>query len=92
MGTAMQDEANSRQMLDWIIRMGRKHGGTVWEKEPRRSWDWGEALCRERYGPDSSRWPDSPTRDDMDRAAQWETEDAWPDWAVRPNQDEEEKP
>ena len=76
-----QDELNRvAWVMAWVIRMAEKHGGTVCEKG--RAWDWGQALCRECYG---ENWqdvvPETPTRDDIKRAMQWENGDI-PDWVV----------
>ena len=36
--------------------MAKKYGGTVYDVEG-KSWDWGQALCRETYGVD---WMQDP--------------------------------
>ena len=66
-------------VLDWTTRMARKHGGTVYEKQG-KSWDWGQALCRECYGPDwNNIVPETPTWNDIARAKRWE-EGEIPEW------------
>ncbi|MGA2159879.1 MAG: hypothetical protein ABSG90_11760 [Dehalococcoidia bacterium] len=66
-------------VIDWIMRMGRKHGGTVHGKDG-KSYDWGQALARECYGPEWIKLvPDDPTSSDVDRAKAWE-EGKWPEW------------
>ena len=66
-------------VIDWIARMGQKYDGIVYEKTGKK-WDWGQALCRECYGPD---WndivPESPSWEDIERAKRWETGEI-PDW------------
>ena len=37
--------------------MAQKYGGTVYEKDSSKTWDWGQALCRELYGSD---WMNNP--------------------------------
>jgi len=69
--------------LDWTYRMAMKYGGTVYEKNGKR-WDWGQAICREQYGPNWSHLPEgelpeTPTNDDIVRMVEWEEGDI-PDW------------
>jgi len=67
-------------VIDWIGRMAREYGGSVYEKNIYYAWDWGQALCRECYG---SSWndvvPETPTWNDVSRAISWENGE-WPDW------------
>jgi hypothetical protein len=72
----------------WGKRMANRYDGVVWDNELERRWDWGQALCRELYGPD---WMNSeefkadneatyPSEEIMQRAFDWE-KDIWPEWA-----------
>jgi len=68
-----------RWVLDWTERMAKKYGGTVYEKNG-KTWDWGQALCRECYGVDwMNKVPETPTWEDVARAKKWE-EDEIPSW------------
>jgi len=71
---------NSLWVSDWIDRMAREHGPLV--SGYGRKWDWGQALCLDRYGLDLDTWPDSPTNEDVQRAIEWER-GVWPGWARR---------
>jgi len=46
---------------DYLIcmttRIARKHGGSIYDKRAGRSWDPGQAICAEEFGPD---WFDHP--------------------------------
>ena len=75
-------------VVEWTSRMARRYGGIVYDDETGRQWDWGQALCREVYGPD---WMNSPEFKKMDEAGgpfaadvkaaeAWEA-GAWPEWA-----------
>lgn len=74
---------NVRWVLAWTERMSKKHGGIVRGVDG-TTYDWGQALARERYGPD---WmdsvPDAPTDACVSRASRWENGD-WPDWVAHP--------
>lgn len=73
------EQKRVRWVLDWIERMARKHGGTVYEKNG-ESWDWGQALCRECYGEDwMEKVPATPTWDDIAQGRRWENGEI-PDW------------
>ena len=66
---------------DWIERMTDRYGSGVIDKETGQHLDWGQALARERYGLDwDAKVPDTPTKEDVERALAWETGD-WPEWA-----------
>lgn len=72
----------TRYVLDWIGRMAHRWGGTVFDRtDATKKYDWGQALCREQYGPG---WNDvvgeDPTPEDVERAKVWEEGD-WPEWA-----------
>lgn len=83
-GPAHGDEAlRVRVVIDWIGRMSVRYGGRVSDNETGRAWDWGQALCREQYGADFGKWPDSPTGADVARAIRWERGE-WPAWAGNP--------
>lgn len=66
-------------VLAWLDRMTDKYGATVYEKNG-KTWDWGQALCRECYGED---WndvvPETPAWNDIGRAKEWENGDI-PEW------------
>ncbi len=47
--TAEQDPTEA--VIDWIGRMTARFGPSVFDHELGRQWDWGQALCREQYGP-----------------------------------------
>ena len=42
---------NTKIVIEWIGRMSRKYGGTVTTNDGEKL-DWGQALCRARYGKD----------------------------------------
>jgi|APSaa5957512535_1039671.scaffolds.fasta_scaffold84117_3 hypothetical protein len=90
----IQDAVNEMELLpeqkiiivsivNWAKRMTELYGDTVVSKDG-TSYDWGQALCRERFGVN---WEDHmvthniaiPTRDDLGRALEWE-EGEIPDW------------
>jgi len=75
---------NTMWVIEWIERMAMQHGGTVYEVDG-PSWDWGQALCREQYGPSWSKdgVPADPTDADVARAKRWE-DGEWPEWAEKP--------
>jgi len=88
----MYDELHSswRFLVDWTGRMARKYGGTVYDKETGKTWDWGQALAREMYGPnwnndpdfleESEKDPHEPcNREVVERAKRWEAGD-FPEW------------
>ena len=71
-------------VLCWISRMTKKYGGTVIDKETGKTWDWGQALCRECYGIDwnniiAEQGIETPTWEDIARAKRWE-EGEVPKW------------
>ena len=71
------EQRRIKWVINWTSRMAEKYGGIVYEKATKemvgRSWDWGQALCRECYG---LNWNDivldSPTWDDIGVATRWE--------------------
>ncbi|MEM3452120.1 MAG: hypothetical protein QW835_00640 [Candidatus Hadarchaeum sp.] len=69
-------------VIKWIRRMASKYGGIVYGKDG-KTYDWGQALMRECYGPD---WCylnlDKPTLQDVSRALAWENGE-WPEWAKK---------
>jgi hypothetical protein len=85
--------SNTEVIIGWIGRMANNFGGEVFDRELNRIWDWGQALCRLRWGKDwmnnqefrdlESQAP-SPLPDDTDvaNAKAWET-GQWPEWAKR---------
>lgn len=87
-----EEEELVHWVLDWIDRMAKHYGGTVYDKNGKR-WDWGQALCRECYGED---WNteigrlnvQTPSPEDIDRAKRWE-EGELPEWFL--NQAKEDK-
>lgn len=49
-GKRDEKHATWRYVEKWAVAMKKKHGGRVWEGG---EWmDWGQALCRELYGPE----------------------------------------
>ena len=81
---------NVNVILSWTSRMARAYGGTVYERSNGKAWDWGQAICREQYGPNwSSLGLDSPTGEDVERALEWELGD-WPKWAVDPREESDD--
>ena len=84
-------------VIDWVVRMGRKFGGTVWERGG-KDWDWGQALCRDVYGPDWSKSAAFKADDGLsvpppalvEAARRWEA-GQWPTWAHKPEEDADAK-
>ena len=75
----MQEQARVNWVIKWIDRMTEKCGGTVYQKHGKRL-DWGQALCRECYGPDWTKIvPGVPTWSDIQTAGAWE-KGLIPDW------------
>ena len=78
----------TRIVIDWIDRMATRYGGIVYDLELGRSWDWGQALCRQVYGPDwmhNSEYlanGDDPSYEAVEAAREWEA-GSWPEWAER---------
>jgi hypothetical protein len=73
-------------VLEWAKRMSKNYGNTVLDKN-NKQYDWGQALCRERFG---INWESHmrtnniaiPTQEDLNRALEWEDGNA-PDWVKR---------
>ncbi|RPI49301.1 MAG: hypothetical protein EHM49_10120 [Deltaproteobacteria bacterium] len=66
-------------VIDWIYRMSKAYGGIVHSKEG-KTYDWGQALCRECYGSDWIKLVgENPTPSDVIRAQEWEAGN-WPEW------------
>lgn len=85
------EQKRVRWVMEWIHRMVQRYGGTVYEKETLRTWDWGQALCRECYGPDwnnviSERGIETPSWEDIGRAQRWEDGEL-PDWFANEEED-----
>ena len=72
--------ANTNFIIGWIKRMSKKFGGVVVEKNGKR-WDWGQALCRERYGENwiEENLPNEPDNEAVLIAQNWERGEI-PDW------------
>jgi len=92
----MLTSSGVKWIMRWIERMSAAYGGVVYIAEgygePGESWvgyDWGQALCREMYGPRYADWPDEPETLDIERAQQWEAGD-WPEWAEQPEEARDE--
>jgi len=68
---------NEQYVANWIGEMQKKYGCTVHGHGKR--WDWGQAMCIEQYGLDSSLWPDSPSAEDVELCKAWLDGDL-PDW------------
>ena len=74
---------NTNMILTWTDRMAHAYGGTVYERYG-KAWDWGQAICREQYGPHWSALNlQENTDEDVERALAWEQGD-WPKWARKP--------
>ena len=59
--------------------MTMKFGGCVYDQSG-KVYDWGQALARECYGEDWEKMvPEEPTRQDINRAREWEL-DQIPTW------------
>lgn len=75
----LEEQQRVNWVLNWMGRMARRYGGTVHDKSG-KTWDWGQALCRECYG---ENWnnivPETPSWEDIDRARRWEKGEL-PDW------------
>ena len=76
----------TRFIIDWIGRMNVKYGACVYDLSTRRCWDWGQALCRERFGPvwmNTDEYKaaneDGPFPKDVEIAKRWETGE-FPEW------------
>ena len=75
---------NTVYILDWIKRMSDKFGGIVYTKDGQK-FDWGQALCRERWG---KNWNEiltkknivSPDYKDIEIAKEWEETGIFPFW------------
>lgn len=60
----------THMMLELIDQLAKKYGPQVYDQTAGRTWDWGQAVCREAYGP---RWaheaiPVTPTERDIEVA------------------------
>ena len=83
MGGRRYMAAETQWVIGWVERMSAKHGGTVIDATSGKALDWGQALCREFYGPDWAKLvEDDPTAAEVVRAQAWENGD-WPDWVAR---------
>ena len=81
-------------LIAWIQRMSKRFTpstGAVVDLETGKRWDWGQAICRDVYGPDWATSPafkedDMPSQDGpcpnavLDAARRWEAGE-WPAWA-----------
>ncbi len=79
-------------LADWTGRMAEKHGGTVYDKNG-KTWDWGQALCREMHGAEWMTDPDylaineipatePAPKEVVDTARRWLDGEIRPDWIV----------
>jgi len=73
-------------ILGWAKRMSENFGETIIDRNDNQ-FDWGQALCRERFGPDWQQYMQNnniskPTNADLDRALEWEN-GITPDWINR---------
>lgn len=84
-------------LANWTRRMANKFGGSVFDIETGKAWDWGQAICREVYGPE---WANSEQFQIADEsgivpeeithaALAWEN-DNWPEWALQVIYEEED--
>ncbi len=77
-----EQEAATEAVIDWIGRMTARFGPSVFDHDLGRQWDWGQALCREQYGPGwTTLAPTEPTLESVRIAADWEA-GRWPTWAA----------
>ena len=81
---------NTQFVIDWTNRMAWKFGGTVYEVDGGKSWDWGQALCREVYGKGWSNDPQFLADDELPDVPDWFVEAAqkweageWPAWSEK---------
>ena len=77
-------EENTRFVVEWIDRMGKKHGTTVRHVDGALLMDWGQALCYGRYGPNwdaimKEKQITDPDSEAIRIAEDWEKGDL-PDW------------
>ena len=73
-------------VLEWAKRMSQKYGDIVLDHN-NKQYDWGQALCRERFGINWESYMRNhniaiPTQDDLDRALEWEDGNI-PDWVKK---------
>jgi len=70
-------------IIEWAKRMTKLYGETITDKSG-KTYDWGQALCREQFGIDWENYMRTrniaiPTKSDLERALAWEQGDI-PDW------------
>ena len=76
-------------LIDWCGRMAAKYGGTVYDGNKRL--DWGQAMCRQAFGPDWMNDDDFKSFDNsssdepasgyvIEVCKRWESGE-WPQWA-----------
>jgi hypothetical protein len=73
-------------ILGWAKRMSENFGETIFDNHGNQ-FDWGQALCREQFGPNWHQHMQTnniskPTNADLDRALEWEN-GVTPDWIDR---------
>lgn len=78
-------ENNTFYILNWIQRMSYKFGGIVYTKNGKKL-DWGQALCRERWGKNWNKILTEkniihPDNKDIKIAKEWEKSGIFPLWA-----------
>ena len=76
-------DSNSQWIIDWIHRMCEKYGGIVYDNDG-PTLDWGQAICRGRYGLEwsgilSEKQIDRPDIEAILLAREWE-KGLLPDW------------
>lgn len=71
---------HTKQMLVQIAVLEEKYGCVVYDYDGNQ-YDWGQALARERYGPDwkTIDYPEDPDEDDVLNAIRWR-DGKWPEW------------
>jgi hypothetical protein len=68
--------------------VGRKRGGSIFDFTTNKTWDSGQAICREAYGPDWMNNPEFKEANDAEIAPQSYLDAAkrilenMPDWAI----------
>ena len=81
-----EQKQNVHFVLEWVNRMTKQYGDTVFDKVNNENLDWGQALCRESYGESWATFMtqnhiEMPGSDEVQKAKEWEAGKI-PDWVV----------